>query len=176
MFSSLRAVWYLPFFLVVAVYLLSVSYNATRVTSYHNQDSQDLTAILSPQTVSALNKDAQLHNVLLSLAGKVAEVSTDYGERFHIGEVKDFGVRLADDIALWRTAQQKALQKRGLIDDLGSAFQQFVGGGKGAPGGFNLTAGFNGILDRIGDKITGSLATPALFLGIGLGYGALLLP
>jgi hypothetical protein len=54
-------------------------------------------------------------------------------------------------------------------DDLSGAFRDLTGGAVSI-GGLNMTGGLTGVLGSLGDLMVGSLGTPALFLGIGLGY------
>lgn len=170
MFASGKPVWYLPFAFLLLLFLLFSSlafwFGEQHITS-NALYPQGLTAIFSPQTIDALNQDPRLQDALLSLSEAIAQSSTDLGERFRFESLKSFGTNLTDGVSQLRALQQNDMKKRGLLDDLGQAFGNLIGGGAG---GLNLTGGLSGIIGGIGGSLVDSLSTPALFLGIGLGY------
>ncbi|KAH7071834.1 hypothetical protein BKA63DRAFT_418271 [Paraphoma chrysanthemicola] len=171
MYASGKLVWYLPFVCVGFTLLCTVlvlhhdKHAASHIANY----PASLTAIFTPETIDALNHDPRLQDALLSLTEAIAETSTDLGDRFRFQHLKRFGANLTDGITHLRVKQQSAKRKRGLLQDLSGTFGQLLGGNGGA-GGLNLTGGFSGILGGLGGSLADSLTTPALFLGIGLGY------
>jgi hypothetical protein len=174
MYASGKPVWYLLFTLVTLAFCLC-AFVSLRLNDYASnatgRHSTSLTTILSPETIDAMNRDPRLRDTLLSLTEMIAQTSTDLGERFHFQHLKRLGANLTDGLTLLREVQQSGNAKRGLFEDIRSGFQ-LLGGGNGKAGGvsgLNLTGGLSGILGGIGDKLVGSLATPALFLGIGVG-------
>ncbi|KAI4698970.1 hypothetical protein J4E81_004860 [Alternaria sp. BMP 2799] len=94
---------------------------------------------------------------------------TDLGERLRSESLQNFGANLTDGIKHVRSKEGSELKRRDLQDDISSTFRDLTGAG--GIGGFNLTGGLAGVLGSLGDLMTGSLGTPALFLGIGLGMG-----
>ena len=186
MFSS-RPVWYLPVAILTVTFFLYASvglwFSEWIASDFQTQRTSALSSILSAETIDALYEDARLHHALLSLTEAVAKASNDYGESYSSDGLKKFGKTLTEEVArLQSTAPQK--KKRGLFDGV-------LGGGTGAgagPGG-EQTGGFGGILAGIGnalgigggeangtglgDQVLSGLSTPALFLGIGIGYVSL---
>ncbi|KAI4694137.1 uncharacterized protein J4E84_002718 [Alternaria hordeiaustralica] len=94
---------------------------------------------------------------------------TDIGEKLRSESLQNFGANLTDGIKHVRSKEGSELKRRDLQDDISSTFRDLTGAG--GIGGFNLTGGLAGVLGSLGDLMTGSLGTPALFLGIGLGMG-----
>lgn len=169
-FASERPVWHLlacftTFFLL---YSSAAFWFGSRgsFASEHYPDS--LTAIFSTQTIDALNQDVRLRSALLSLTEAIALSSSDLGERLRSESLQNFGANLTDGIKHVRSKEGSELKRRDLQDDISSTFRDLTGAG--GIGGFNLTGGLAGVLGSLGDLMTGSLGTPALFLGIGLGY------
>lgn len=186
MFSS-RPVWYLPVAILTVTLFLYASvglwFSEWIASDFQTQRTSALSSILSAETIDALYEDARLHHALLSLTEAVAKASNDYGESYSSDGLKKFGKTLTEEVSrLKSTAPQK--KKRGLFDGA-------LGGGAGAgagPGG-EQTGGFGGILAGIGnalgigggeangtglgDQVLSGLSTPALFLGIGIGYVSL---
>jgi hypothetical protein len=184
MFASGKPGWHLFFILLAAATflytLVGLGYDRHVFSTARGGNRS---GILSTKTINALYEDAQLRSALLSLTEQLGQTSNELGQRFGIESVRSFGTDLANNVVELRKRQETGQkQKREFFDDLGKAFQDFVGGGGkqgGAeleesmegllPKGLNLTGGLSGIFDRIGDSFVGRLQTPALFLGIGVG-------
>jgi hypothetical protein len=135
------------------------------IHSSGEQYPESITAIFSTRTIDALNQDARLHNALFSFTHAIAQSSTDLGERFRLEGLKEFGINITNAVSHVSNKQQPELRRRGAIGDLSDAIGNLTG-----TGGLNLTGGITGLLSSLGDSMAGSLGTPALFLGIGLGY------
>jgi hypothetical protein len=166
--ASGKPVWYLPLaFLTIAFLLYSAVgfWFSQHIPSNSEQYPESLTAIFSTRTIDALNQDARLHNALLSFTHAIAQSSTDLGERFRLEGLKDFGSNITDAVGHVRNRQQSELKRRGTMGDMSEAIGNLTGAG-----GLNLTGGITGLLGSLGDSVAGSLGTPALFLGIGIGY------
>ena len=99
----------------------------------------------------------------------IAYSSSDIGRRFRLESLKSFGSNLTDGVNNLRNKHRLELKRRDLKDDLSGAFRDLTGGAVSI-GGLNMTGGLTGVLGSLGDLMVGSLGTPALFLGIGLGY------
>ena len=184
MFAFEKPGWHLFFILLAAATFLytfiGLGYDR-HVFSTARDGPQS--GILSTKTINALYEDAQLRSIFLSMTEQLGQTSNELGERFGIDTVRTFGTDLTNNVMELRKRQEtEQKKKRGFFDDLGKAFQGFIGGGDkqgGAglegvlggllPKGLNLTGGIGGIFDKIGDSIVGGLQTPALFLGIGVG-------
>jgi hypothetical protein len=169
-FSSGRLVWYLLTCLATLFLLCSSGafWFGTQRTFASEQYPESLTAIFSTQTIGALNQDMRLRSALLSLTEALAHSSSDIGDRLRLEGLKSFGSNLTDGVNKVRNKHELELKRRGLKDDILSTFRDLTGAGD--IGGFNLTGGLAGVLGNIGDAVVGSLSTPALFLGIGVGY------
>lgn len=171
LFAS-RSVWYLPASLFILAFLLYASlgiwfndFISTDLAPRHSPDGFD--QYISPETIDALYTDTRLHKAFLSLTDALAKTSSDLGETYHFDGLRDFGRDLNEEVAKWRDAPPPERRRRGLKD-------LFGGAGAEAGGGFNLTGKLSSILEEglasLGGSITDGLATPALFLGIGIGY------
>lgn len=190
MFSS-RTVWYLPIALVTVTLLLyaSVGLWFNELTEHQNA----FASILSQETIDALYGDERLNHALISLTETVAQASTNFGESYNLEGPKEFGKNLSVEVARLRASQTQRRGKRGFLQDLGNMLSGSGGTGDGQQGqqgqsggllselgnalglgGGNGTGGLGGLLQgglsSLGDSIIGGLATPALFLGIGIGW------
>ncbi|KAF1836476.1 hypothetical protein BDW02DRAFT_238432 [Decorospora gaudefroyi] len=166
-FASGKQVWYLALVLSAIAFLLysSVSFWFGGPNFSHSERyPKSLTTIFSAPTIDALNQDLRLRGALLSLTESIALSSTDLGERFRLHSLKSFGSNISNAA---KHVRQSELRRRGIMDDI----SQGVGNLTGA-GSLNSTNGMNGLISSLRDSIAGSLDTPALFLGIGLGMGA----
>jgi hypothetical protein len=167
-FASGKPVWYLPLALLTIAFLFYSSVGfwfSQRIPSNSEQHSEILTAIFSKRTVDALNQDARLHSALLSFTHAIAQSSTELGERFRLEGLKSFGTNITDAIGHTRNKQQPELKRRGTMGDMNKAIGNLT-----IAGALNTTGGIIDLLSGLGDSMAGSLGTPALFLGIGLGY------
>lgn len=168
-FVSTKPVWYLlACSSIVFLFCSSVGFwfgGQKPIISEHYPES--LRAIFSTETIDALSQDPRLHDALFSLTEAIARSSTDLGKRFNSEGLRSFGTNLTDGVGHVRSKFQLDVKRRDLLEDISGAFGDSMGVG-GA--GLNLTGGLTGILGSLGDSIAGSLGTPALFLGIGLGY------
>lgn len=171
---------------------------STWVTSSPARPAHALDSIFSPGTIDALYEDARLHNAVLELTETVAKASLSYGDSLESGGSKDFGKSLSAEVARIRAAEKPRQNKRqlfggekeggGLLSGLASLFgggsEADATNGTAASGGLlsGLSSLFGGSrnatslgdlfkegLSGITDGIVGGLATPAFFLGIGLG-------
>jgi hypothetical protein len=167
-FASGKPVWYLPLAFLTIVFLLYSSIGfwfGQHIPNESEQYPESLTAIFSTRTIDALSQDARLHNALLSFTHAIAQSTTDLGDRFRLEGLKDFGTNITDGVSHFRNRHQSELKRRGTMDDVSEAIGNLTG-----VGSLNLTGGITGLLGSLGDSVAGSLGTPALFLGIGLGY------
>jgi hypothetical protein len=139
-------VWYLLTVCVTGFLLCSSVgfWFGQRVSNGGERYPETLTAIFSTRTIDALNQDAQ---------------------RFRVEGLKDFGTNITDAVGHVRNRHQSELKRRGTLDDMSEAIANLTG-----VRGLNLTGGITSLLGSLGDSVAGSLGTPALFLGIGLGY------
>jgi hypothetical protein len=169
MFAAGKPVWYLPLVAFATAALLftfaRLAYDRYIFAQSLYSDPEDLTTFLSAETITALKNDARLHYALLSLTETIAHTSSDLGQTWGLTSVQEFGHALTENIAELRKRHDVQSQKRGLLDDLGQAVKGLLGGA-----GLNTTGGLGGILGDFGNALTEGLATPALFLGIGVGY------
>lgn len=168
MFAAGKPVWYLPL-VVFATAALLFTFAGLRYDRYiftHNlhADAEDLKAFLSAETITALKNDARLHYALLGLTETIARTSNDLGQTLGLDGVREFGHALTESVTELRKRHGVNSQKRALLDDLGQAAKGIFGGA-----GLNTTGGFSGILGNLENALTEGLATPALFLGIGVG-------
>lgn len=164
MFAAGKPVWYLPLAVVLTaalLFALVLGYDRYIFSHYQDPSPEILTTFLSASTINALKEDARLHHAVLSLTDSIAQTSSDFGHRFGIVNMKVFGETLGDSISELRKRANVAERKRGLLDDLGA----LIGGL-----GMNTTGGLSAIVGNLGTALTEGLATPALFLGIGVGY------
>lgn len=167
MFAAGKPVWYLPlavFFAAAVLFSLHLGYDRYIFAHDRNSNQDNALGFLSAESVTALKDDARLHHALLGLSETIALTSSDLGQRYGIAGVAEFGVALGDSVAELRKRNNLEVQKRGLFDDIRNGFENALGGL-----GINATGGLSGILDNIGNALTSGLATPALFLGIGVG-------
>lgn len=169
-FACGRPVWHLPvcFAILFLLYSSAAFWFSTQTTIASKQYPDSLTAIFSTQTIDALNQDVQLRGTLLSLTEAIAHSSSDVGEQLRSESLKSFGTHLTDGVRNVRNREKSEMKRRGLKGDISGAFKDLIGAG--GVGGFNLTDGLAGVLGSLGDLMVGSLSTPALFLGMGLGY------
>ncbi|KAJ8112280.1 hypothetical protein OPT61_g5317 [Boeremia exigua] len=170
MFAVGKPVWYLPLaVLLTAAIHFAFVLGYDRYTFAHTQNpyTGSLTTFLSTETITALKEDARLHHALLGLTESLARSSCDIGQRYGIGTMEEFGVTLKDSITELRKRNDVVVQSRGLLEDISQAAGSLLGGL-----GLNTTGGLSGIIGNIGNSLTEGLATPALFLGIGVGVGA----
>ncbi|KAF1952393.1 hypothetical protein CC80DRAFT_572612 [Byssothecium circinans] len=170
--------WYLPFAILTFAFLLYMSVGlwfTERISSrrYYVRPASALDGILSPETIDALYDDARFHNTLLSLTAAVAKASTNWGEAYGSEELKGLGRNLTQEVARLK-AIEPPKKRRSLFNGLSGRQEQ--GGGGGPPSAMNgtddLGTALLGSLRSLGGSLTDGLATPAFFLGIGLGMGA----
>lgn len=197
MFAKSTSVWHLPVALLsvsLILYLLAGSWFSAWISGdFQPKRADGIYGILSPETVDALYEDARLNEALLSLTEAMAQTTENLGEKLDSDGLRSFSRNLTEQLAKMKIAQPQR-RKRGLLEDLGNMItgggntnnqqgqqgQQGAGGVLGGLGdalglgGGNGTGGLGGLLQQglsgIGDSIIGGLATPALFLGIGVGY------
>jgi hypothetical protein len=180
---------------VVAIILLTYIATTTSIEGWISsaqptRHPNALNHFLHPETIDALYEDTHLRLALLTLTETVATASSIYGKKFNSQGLSVFGHNLTERIAhIKATEGSKTRQKRGFLENLGNLFQGqtqddgqqgqnqteggFLGqlgdlfsGGDGAGGlGDLLQQGLSGITDNL----VGQLATPAYFLGTGLG-------
>ena len=164
-----KPVWYLPLAVLAIIAflftILGLGYDRyIFANSIHNLYPENLTTFLSADTITALKEDARLHYALLGLTESIAHSSSDIGQRYGFGGMEQFGALLTDSITELRKRHGSRSQKRALVDDMSQAMGDLLGGL-----GVNTTDGFSSIAGTLGAALTEGLATPALFLGIGLG-------
>ena len=167
MFAAGKPVWYLPLAVIFAatvLFTLHLGYDRYIFAHDRNSNENNALGFLSAESVNALRDDARLHHALLGLGESFALTSSDLGQRYGLAGVAGFGVALGDSVVELRKRNNLETQKRGLFDDIRNGFENALGGL-----GINATGGISGILDNIGTALTNGLATPALFLGIGVG-------
>lgn len=180
MFSS-RHGWCLSFAFLAIVFLLYASiglwFDHWLVGTYEQRSPNALDTILSPDTVDALRQDARLHGALLSLTETVAKVSSDYGSTFRMNGLTRFGKDLTAKVQHIRIAHPpKPKAKRqtlmGGLLSAGDAGGGLLDGilGEAGNGSGGLGDLFGQALSGLGGDLADSLATPAYFLGIGIGY------
>jgi len=163
MFAS-KSVWYLPASILTILLLYAfagVWYGAWASQHVELQHFGVFDKILSQDTINALNRDKRLQNALIYLVDDVARKIYDFGEAYDSTGLRDFGRDLSEEVAQWRG---KPTQKKR---------RQFLHSTGGLIGGGGITGGISGILQEgiknLGGSIADGLATPALFLGIGIG-------
>lgn len=168
MFATGKPVWHLPLAVFATAALLftfaGLGHDRHIFTNSSHSDTDHLTAFLSADLVTALKNDVRLHYALLDLTETVAHTSSNLGQTWGLDGVQRFGHVLTDSVMELRKRRDVNSQKRGLLDDLGQAAKGLLGGA-----GLNTTGGLGGILGNLGNALTEGFATPALFLGIGIG-------
>lgn len=143
-----------------------------------SRHSTTFDALVSPKTLDAINGDARLQGTILSMTEAIAKASSDYGETYDLPGLKGLGKNLTKEITRLKAIYVPAekVTRRGFLDDLipgsgGDGGGGLLGGLLG--GGGNSSQGLGGLLQNalegLGNDLLGSLATPALFLGIGIG-------
>jgi len=170
---AFKPVWYLPAS-ILAIFLLyafaGVWYSAWASQHAELQHFGVFDKILSQDTINALNRDKRLQHALIYLADDVARRIYDFGEAYDSTSLRDFGRDLSGEVAQWRGKPTQKKRRRFLR----GAESLFGGGGRGITGGgLDFTGGLSSILQEgiknLGGSIVDGLATPALFLGIGIG-------
>lgn len=165
MFAAGKTVWYLPLaVLLTAALLFAIVLGYDRYIFTHDQNPypESLTTFLSTDTITALKQDARLHHAILGVTESVAQTSSEIGQWYGIASMEDFGVTMSDTIAELCKRNDVVSQKRGLLDDMNEAM-------KDLSGGLGVNGGLSSIVANLGTALTQGLATPALFLGIGVG-------
>jgi hypothetical protein len=169
MFAAGKPVWYLPLavFAIAVLLFTFAKLGHDRYIFTHTSDSNadGLAAFLSADTISALKDDARLHHALLGLTETIAHTSNNLGQTFGLGGVQEFGHALTESITELRKRHEVTSQKRELLDDLRQAAKSLL-----SKAGLNTTGGLDAIVGNLSTALTEGLATPALFLGIGVGY------
>lgn len=168
--SSNKAGWHLPFAFLTAAFLLYVLLGLTFSAWLTNSQARPAHALenLSLEIIDALNEDPRLHDAILELTETVAKASLSYGDSLESGGLKDFGKSLSAELARIRATEKPSRDKRQLSGGgLLSGLSSLLGGGDGNGSGLAdlLKQGLSGITNGI----VGGLATPAYFLGIGIG-------
>ena len=174
MFSS-RTGWHLSFTLLAVTFLLYIVFGLwfTERSTVSKRPAHALDDILSPASIDALYNDARLHHAVLDLTETVAKASLSYGEKLESGGLRNLGKGMISSVARVRTQKLAGQRKRQLFGGgeqdggFGGIVSGLFGGGSNATG---LGDVFQQALSGIGDDILSSLATPAYFLGIGIGY------
>lgn len=173
MFVAGKLVWYLPLaFLAITALLFTftgLAYDRHIFVQHGNSDVEGSTNFLSKETIAALKDDARLHHALLGLTESIAQTSSDLGQRFGMEGVKGFGTALTESITELRKRQAIEGQKSRLLNDANAAVGRLLGGG-----GSDITGEINVILGNLSNSLVEGLATPALFIGIGVGYAILI--
>lgn len=166
MFAAGRPVWYLTLavFSIAAVFftVIRLGYDRYVFANSRGPYSEGLTTFLSSDTITALKEDVKLHHALLSLTESIARTSDDIGQSYGFEGAKSFGTSLSNSITELRKRHDFKSRKRALVDDVGQALGNLMG--------VNTTGGLSAIVGNLGSALTDGLATPALFLGIGVGY------
>jgi len=178
MFPS-KSVWYLPFAILTVTFLLygsiGIWFSQWMVGGSNIRPLNALDAILSPETVDALYEDARVHDTLLSLTESVAKASLNYGNEYHLNGLKSLGMNLTERLQRIRVTHvpTRKAKRQGLISGLlpGGNEEGLLGGILSGAGNTSGGLGdlFGQALSGLGGDLAGSLATPAYFLGIGLG-------
>lgn len=174
MFSS-KTGWHLSFALLTATLFLYILLGLWFTTRWapSRRPAHALDDILSPATIDALYDDARLHHAILDLTETVAKASLGYGERLESDGLKGLGQGLISRIARVKTDKKAGQQKRQLFGGgeqdggFGGFLSGLFGGGSNATGLGDI---FQQALSGITDDLVGTLATPAYFLGVGIGY------
>jgi hypothetical protein len=187
MSSSSRSVWHLLAVSLAICFLLYILVGAWfdewATSDVQPSQSEPLFGILSPSTVAALNDDAHLNHAIISLTQTVAEASSNYGEQLDSDNLRELAKNLNQQLTHMRETQlrnRRQLSSAGQFNttaegggDNGQKQQQFgllSGLGDILGLGGQGTGGLGSIFSGLGDSLVGGLATPALFLGIGIGY------
>lgn len=164
-----RSVWYLPFAVFATVLFLftfaGLGYDRYIFTHTLDSNPEGLTTFLSLDTITALRDDARLHHALLGLTESIAKTSSDLGQNLDLDGLQGLGRALTEGVAELRKRYNVQSQKRDVLDGMGKAVEDLLGGA-----GVNTTGGLSAIVGNLGTALTEGLATPALFLGIGVGY------
>lgn len=175
MISSSKAGWHLPFALLTVTILLYVSLGlwfSEWLKASQARPAHALDGILSPETIDALYEDARLHHAVLELTDTVAKASMTYGNSLESDGLKDFGKSLSAEVARIKSADRSIQNKRQLLgggDDGGGLLSGLMGILGGSGNATSLGDLFQQGLSGITGSIVDGLATPAYFLGIGLG-------
>ncbi|KAH6629333.1 hypothetical protein C7974DRAFT_359048 [Boeremia exigua] len=162
MFAAGKPVWYLPLavtFSAALLFALVLGYD--RYIFAHSRDHylESFTSFLSADTIAALREDARLHHAILGLTETIAQTSSDIGQRYGIGSMRNFGTTLTESISELRKRDDGIHQKRGMLEDMNQAMGRVLG--------LNTTGGLSCFIGNLSAAFTEGLATPALFLGIG---------
>ena len=169
MFAAGKPVWYLPlavFSIAALIFtILRLGYDRYIFVNHQNAYPDTFTAFLSADTITALREDARLHHTLLGLTDSLARTSSDIGQRYGFEGVKSFGTFLTESVTELRKRHDVKSPKRGLVGDMSQAMGNLLGGTS-----LNTTGGLSAIVGNLGSALTDGLATPALFLGISVGY------
>ncbi|KAF2639454.1 hypothetical protein P280DRAFT_518874 [Massarina eburnea CBS 473.64] len=179
--SNKRPGWYLPFAILTLTFLLYVTiglwFTEWMASGRYYRPPNALDRFLQPETVDALYDDARLHNALISLTEAVAKASSDWGESYESEGLKGLGKNLTEEVARLKAIEpprkRRSLFNGGKSGDgeqggLLGAVSSLLGGDKKK----NDTSLGGSLLSGIGNSLVDGLATPAFFLGIGLGMGA----
>jgi hypothetical protein len=168
MFALGKLVWYLPFAILAAVSLIwtvtELGYDRYIFANTHESYEEGASAILSTNTIAALREDARLHHALLGLAESIAWTLDQFGQDYGFESAKSFGESLTASTTELRKRYESKSRKRDVVGDLGQTMDNVLGGL-----GVNTTGGVSGIVGNLGSALVEGLATPALFLGIGVG-------
>lgn len=191
MFSSKKVWSTLPVVLLFVFTLLfglvATSHGQWSLGIFNTRNQQAAYGVVSRGTIDALQKDTHLEHTVLSLTESLAESSSKFGDRYNVEGLKAFARNLTTQVERLRQVRPQPKKKRGFLEDLGNLFtggessDNNTGGilselgnalGLGEDG--NSTGGLGGLLQdgisSLTDSIIGGLETPAMFLGIGLGY------
>ncbi|ENI01923.1 hypothetical protein COCC4DRAFT_52618 [Bipolaris maydis ATCC 48331] len=172
MFSSIAGTFTWCLLAFSAIFFLSYSSVGFWISGQNPDVTSDyphgLTAIFSTRTLDSLNQDPHFHDALLSLTAIVAHSSADLGGKFGWEELRSFGTNLTDGVSRIRDKQQRRHKRQDPLANFGASLEDLL---SGLGIGGNSSCGLTNILGCLGDSLTDSLGTPALFLGIGLGMG-----
>ncbi|KAF1926890.1 uncharacterized protein M421DRAFT_394471 [Didymella exigua CBS 183.55] len=171
MFGAGKRVWHLPLAVFAIAALLftfaGLGYDRYVFTNTLNSNTEGFTAFLSADTITAIKDDARLHHALLSFTESIAHTSSDLGHRLDLSGVQEFGHALSQSVVELRKRHDVRSRKRSSLDDVSQVMESLL-----FEMGLNTTGGLSAIVGNLGTALTGGLATPALFLGIGVGVGA----
>lgn len=169
MFASGKPIWYLWVAILTTALgvftVVGLSYDRYAFINTQDRYQGTLATFLSTDTIKALKEDARLHHALLGLTDSIATASSNVGKDYGLNGVETFGKSLAKSITELRNRNDVDREGRVLVDEMGQALGDMLSGL-----GVNTTGGVGGIVGNIGSSLVDGLATPALFLGLGVGY------
>lgn len=194
MFSSCKSGWFLTLSILSVTFLLyatiGIWFTEWVSIGRYSRAPNALDRYLSAETIDALYEDERIQEAFFKFSTAVAEASSQYGEAQDSEAWKGFGKDLLEEVVRMKTPKSSR-NKRELLDRFGNALGFGGAGTAGATGatgaaGAAAAAGGNGRgrpnrpsiigdlfsqgIAKIGKGLVEGLVTPALFLGIGVGY------